>query len=201
VSHHLPYSIIGFHSCDKKVGIRVLNGLDELRPSNNPWDWLGPGIYFWEQNPVRALEYAKESVQGKQINKVRIKEPLVLGAIVELGNCLNLVEARSLEVLKSVHTVLRNMMLQTGARMPENKGNNRALDCTVILVLHQLLKYAGLPAYDTIRCAFPEGGEIYPGSAITSRLHIQVCVLQPECILGYFLPKPIHYYNPDLQAA
>jgi hypothetical protein len=55
-----------------------------------------------------------------------------------------------------------------------------------------------LKGYDTIRCAFPEGEALYSGSAITSRLHLQICVLNPECIKGYFLPKPIHAYNPHL---
>jgi len=41
--------------------MRLLKGTDELRPSNNPWDCLGPGIYFWEQNPYRALTYAEEA--------------------------------------------------------------------------------------------------------------------------------------------
>jgi hypothetical protein len=40
--------------------MRLLNGSNELRPSDNPWDSLGPGIYFWEQNPQRALAYAVE---------------------------------------------------------------------------------------------------------------------------------------------
>jgi len=61
--HHQPFTVIGFHSCDKEVGIKVLNGNDELLPSKNSWDWLGEGIYFWEQNPIRALEYAEESAQ------------------------------------------------------------------------------------------------------------------------------------------
>lgn len=95
-----PFSIIGFHSCDKEVGLRVLNGEDELLPSQNAWDWLGEGVYFWEQNPLRALEYADASARRTQFNKVPIKEPFVLGAIVDLGNCLNLVESGSLEILR-----------------------------------------------------------------------------------------------------
>lgn len=89
--HIQPFTVIGFHSCDRNVGFRVLNGQDQLRPSTNSWDWLGPGIYFWEQNPLRALEYAKESAERKQFNKVPVNVPFVLGAIPDLGNCLNLV--------------------------------------------------------------------------------------------------------------
>ena len=93
-----PFSVIGFHSCDREVGLRVLNGHDELLPSQNAWDWLGSGIYFWEQNPLRALEYAVESAERKQFNKKPISTPFVLGAIIDLGNCLDLVESSSLAI-------------------------------------------------------------------------------------------------------
>jgi hypothetical protein len=90
LAYHQPFQITGFHSCDREVGLRVLNGKDQLILSDNAWDWLGSGIYFWEQNPARALEYAIDSAEGRQKNKVAIKTPFVIGAIIELGNCLNL---------------------------------------------------------------------------------------------------------------
>ena len=74
-----------------------MNG-NQLTASTNEWDWLGPGVYFWEQNPARALEYAIDSANNKQKNKVRIATPFVIGSIVELGNCLNLLESFSLTI-------------------------------------------------------------------------------------------------------
>jgi hypothetical protein len=76
--------IIGYHSCDKEVGLRVLNAQDVLKPSDNPWDWLGDGIYFWEYNPHRALTYAIETSDGRQKNKAPIKTPFVIGAVIKL---------------------------------------------------------------------------------------------------------------------
>ncbi len=87
-----PFEVTAFHSCDRELGMRLLNGSDELRPSHNPWDWLGPGIYFWEQNPSRALTYAEEAARQQQKFSGRIKTPFVIGAIIELGECLNLME-------------------------------------------------------------------------------------------------------------
>lgn len=196
--HHHPFSIIGFHSCDKETGLKVLNGSDDLKASTNSWDWLGEGIYFWEQNPGRALEYAIESSTKKQFNKVQIKTPFVLGAHIALGTCLNLVENQSLAILKEAYKGLEKLIQETGEPMPENKGDNRALDCAVIRYIHQSNKEQGKPKYDTIRCAFQEGQEVYPGSTIHSRLHIQVCVTNPECINSYFLPRPIANFNPNL---
>ncbi len=196
--YHQPFTVTGFHSCDKEVGLKVLNGQDELKSSNNPWDWLGEGIYFWEQNPGRALEYAIESAQHKQFNKIPIDTPFVLGANIELGNCLNLVESNSIEILRAAYNGLEKLIHEAGKKMPQNKGNNRALDCAVIQYIHQSNKLAGTPAFDTVRCAFPEGGEVYPGSAITARLHIQICVLNSDHIKGFFLPRPLKKFNPNL---
>lgn len=196
--YHQPFTVDGFHSCDKEVALAVLNGQDELKPSNNRWDWLGEGIYFWEQNPFRALEYAEESAQRKQFNKIPINLPFVLGAKIDLGNCLNLVEASSIEILQESYNSLKKLTIAAGKEMPENRGNNRALDCAVIQYIHQSNKEKGILPFDTIRCAFPEGDEVYPGSAITARLHIQICVLNPDNIKGYFLPRPLKKFNPNL---
>lgn len=195
---HSSLTVIGFHSCDKEVGLKVLNGQDELITSQNSWDWLGEGIYFWEQDPVRALSYAVESSQHKQFNKIPIKTPFVIGAIIQLGKCLNLIESESLQILSAAYTGLKKLMEEAGQKLLKNKENNRALDCKVIQYIHHSNKQEGIEPYDTIRCAFPEGDEAYPGAAITSRLHIQICVLNKECITGYFLPLPHEKFNPHL---
>jgi hypothetical protein len=189
---------MGFHSCDREVGLKVLNGKDSLKPSNNSWDWLGDGIYFWEENPARALEYAEESSQRKQFNLVRVRTPFVLGAVIDLGNCLNLVEKESLQILSAAYDGLEKTLKAYHSTMPENKGDNRALDCAVIKYIHQSNITEDKAGYDTVRCAFPEGGEAFTGSAITARLHIQIAVRNPECIKGIFLPHPIHKFNPNL---
>jgi hypothetical protein len=192
------FNLIGFHSCDLKLGPRLLNGQDELLPSENTWDWLGQGIYFWEQDPLRALQYATENAQGKQKNKKPTKTPFVIGAIIVLGNCLNLVESTSLEILSAAYNGLKDLTDKLGKAMPVNLENNRQLDCAVINYIHQINKEKGLQAYDSIRCAFPEGEAAYPGAMITSRLHIQLCICNPACIKGYFLPRPLAKFNPYL---
>jgi hypothetical protein len=57
--------------------------------------------------------------------------------------------------------------------------------------LHQSNKIKKAPRYDTIRSPFQEGGPIY-------RLHIEICVLNPDLIKGYFLPRPVEEFNPYL---
>jgi len=59
--------ILGYHGCDKSVGERILKG-EPFKQSNNDYDWLGPGIYFWEANPTRGLDFARETKKRKLSN-------------------------------------------------------------------------------------------------------------------------------------
>ena len=198
MAYHQPFQITGFHSCDKEIGLDILNGKYGLKQSENQWDWLGGGAYFWEQNPDRALEYAIDCAEGNQKFSGKIKTPFVIGAIIELGNCLNLLEPNSIGILKKAYDGLKETIEQSGSNMPTNKGANRALDCAVIQYVHQTNKNLDLAAYDSIRSAFLEGKEVYPHSNFTDRLHIEICVLNTDLIKGYFLPQPIDKFNPYL---
>jgi len=195
---HHPYQVIGFHSCEREVGLRVLTGKDHLRPSDNPWDWLGPGIYFWEDNPYRALTYAIGCAQKKQKFSGAIKDPLVLGAIIDLGKCLNLAEPNSVEIIRKAYEHLKAELKRNGQPMPSNNGANRALDCAVIKYLHDSNKRDNIPPYDTIRSPYHEGEPIYEHANFTAGLHIEVCVINPAQIIGYFLPQPPEKFNPYL---
>jgi hypothetical protein len=199
LSVNQPFQVTGYHSCDRKIGLDVLNGKDHLKPSNNSWDWLGGGIYFWEQNPERALQYALESAQGTQFNRIRINTPFVVGTTIHLGNCLNLMEPESLSILEEAYDGLVKTHEKTGKKLPQNDGPKRFLDCAVLRYVHHSRKEKQQQPYDTIRSAFQEGKEIYPTAPFTTQLHIQICVINPDMIKGYFLPRPLDKYNPYLE--
>jgi hypothetical protein len=179
--------------------VRVLNGVEQFKPSNNRWDWLGPGLYFREQNPDRALEYAIQSASGTQFNKIQIKIPFVVGTSIHLGNCLNLMEPESLAIMREAYEGLCKTLKEAGKDLPVNDGPKRMLDCAVLKFVHQSRRDRGQAPYDTIRAAFQEGREVYPTAPFTSQLHIQICVINLSLIKGYFLPHPIEKYNPYLQ--
>ena len=197
MARHQPFQITGYHSCDRLIGMKVLTGVMELRLSDNAWDWLDGGIYFWEQNPKRALEYSIESAEGRQFNKIPIKTPFVLETIIELGNCLNLIESESLSILFEAYTGLITSLKALGS-IPANRGNNRMLDCAVIRYVHQSRIAENELPYDTMRSAFDEGEKVYEGASFASRNHLQVCVINPDKIKGYFLQRPIEEFNPYL---
>ena len=45
--------VLGYHGCSVEFGERCLLG-ETLVGSDQEYDWLGPGIYFWESDPLRA---------------------------------------------------------------------------------------------------------------------------------------------------
>jgi hypothetical protein len=185
----LPNYILGFHGCDQKVAERVLSGQDQHLPrSANDYDWLGHGIYFWEQNPFRAIEYARDlkANPGRTSKgKDPIKTPAVVGAIIDLGACLNLLESKSIEIVKASYDHLVATTQAVGGVLPVNVGGRMYLDCTVIQTTHELMERQG-NAHHSVRGVFVEGPKLFPNSNFHDKNHIQICVCNPNCIKGYF---------------
>lgn len=55
--------VIGYHGCDESTQQNVLMKGKLLKPSEQAYDWLGKGIYFWEHGPERALQWAEAKHQ------------------------------------------------------------------------------------------------------------------------------------------
>ena len=73
-----PNIILGFHGCDQDVRDNVITGKGLLRKSSNDYDWLGNGIYFWENNYDRALEYAQYIKDNPERCKTKLNHLLLL---------------------------------------------------------------------------------------------------------------------------
>lgn len=185
---------LGFHGCDREVGEKLLSGsLPHLSRSDNDYDWLGHGIYFWENNPLRAQSFAEEQARRPRPGKGAISKPFVVGAIVDVGHCLNLVESNSLSLLRDAYQLLCETSEKIGASLPQNLADRasgdllrRNLDCAVIETLHTSITDSGMTEYDTVRGVFMEGPELYPNSGFREKNHIQICVRNTLCIKGYF---------------
>lgn len=178
--------ILGFHGCDKSILEDVING-GKLTTSMNDYDWLGNGVYFWENNSARALQWAQDRKK---------KEPAVLGVIIDLGYCMDLIDSEFLKELRVAYDTLKDMMELASKNMPKNEGSTpdkllRKLDCAVIETACKINNDAGLPSYDSVRGVFWEGHELYPEAFFKEKNHIQICVRNPNCIKGYFLPRDI----------
>jgi hypothetical protein len=186
-----PGLIIGFHGCDQSICDVIVSGQTMLKPSRNGYDWLGHGIYFWENNYERAIEFAARP-PGKRKNP----NPTVLGAVLDLQNCLDLLDKKYLNHVRDSYFDMVTFFKDNGLKMPVNRSGNdskdlliRELDCAVIENLHKSRKEENFQPFDSVRGVFIEGNPLYPGAGFNDKNHIQICIRNPNCIKGLFVPR------------
>jgi len=190
--------IFGFHGCDQSVAKQVINLKQPLKQSNNDYDWLGNGMYFWENSPTRALEYATHLKDNPNKSKNPIKEPAVIGAVLQLGYCFDLLDFENLKLLKEGYDILEESNIKAQQPLPKNKKKGdlgelmlRELDCAVIETIHKARKKINFQPFDSVRGVFWEGKELYPNAGFREKDHIQICIRNPNCIKGFFLPREL----------
>lgn len=184
--------IFGYHGCDLSVRDKVLLGKERLKPSTNEYDWLGEGIYFWESGKARALEWANQlQARGK------ILTPSVLGAVIQLGSCFDLLDSEYTDVLELAYPEFENALAASHKKLPKNTPLGEAdpdfllrrADCAVVnWTISRFEKAAGFQI-QSVRGVFQEGNAVFPGSGIKRRSHIQIAIRDTACIVDYFLPQ------------
>lgn len=190
--------VLGYHGCDSEIAHKAVNGNVDIIQSTREFDWLGPGAYFWESDPERALEWADWKKERGDY-----KIPAIIGAVIDLGECLDLVSRRDLDLVKEAHESFIKQQQLAGLSIPENKSVKgeasedrvlRYLDCAVIKHLHSVIdnipeEDRSIPRFDTVRGMFTEGEALYPGCGFREKSHTQIAVRNSSCIKGIFLPR------------
>src|SRR5262249_28562251 len=114
--------VVGYHGCTEEFARDLLLGTRKVRdwqPSTNVWDWLGHGIYFWEHAPERAFRWSTEKYAGRGI------QPAVIGAVIQLGRCFDLLNEGVTTLLAESYSALRQTYADEGKTLPENLGPDR----------------------------------------------------------------------------
>jgi hypothetical protein len=174
----------------------------ELKPSTKSYDWLGPGVYFWENDPFRAFEWAEQ-----RVSEGKFKKAFVLGAAINLGNCLDLTLRENVELLLPAYRSLKALNRKSGLTMPKNKdprsktGGDKLLrfrDCAVVNHLHSIISDSNMNSpgtldyiepFDTVRGLFVEGKPVDPNGGFYAQSHTQIAVKNPKNIIGVFRSK------------
>lgn len=192
--------VLGYHGCDQDIARKAISGDFKLVESDRDYDWLGPGAYFWEGDPTRAMEWARWKTEIGHY-----KNPAVVGAVIDLRNCLDLLVRDEIELLATAYRSFVALRAKADMPMPENRSVKgqpnqdrvlRYLDCAVFRHLHEMIdaqasEDRSIEPYDTVRGMFTEGGPLYPGCGFEKRSHVQIAVRNDACIKGFFLPRYI----------
>jgi hypothetical protein len=146
--------------------------------------------------PGRALEFASFLRNNPGKSKKPITKPAVIGAVINLGHCLDLLDFENLQLVKLGYELLKTTNDASGSPIPMNKASGRnddlllrELDCAVFETLHEVRRQNNLPSFDSVRGVFWEGEFLYPSAGFREKDHIQICIRNPNCIKGYFLPR------------
>ena len=85
-------TIIAYHGTTAYHADRLVAG-HPFKPSDNSDDWLGQGVYFW-RCPEAGLVVAEKFK--------KFERPAVVGAMIRLGNCFDLLDPGQRPVAQSV---------------------------------------------------------------------------------------------------
>lgn len=133
-----------------------------IPPSTGSGNWLGDGVYFWENSAFRAMQWAHARYKD---------EAAVVSAELRPGRCLNMFDPEWVPALTRVYHELRDEERAGGAALPRNQGRHHNLDRAVVNRLCERWYKV-----DTVRAPFREGTRLFPSSMFQGLTHIQLAV-------------------------
>lgn len=171
-----PLPTTGFHGTTKQAAQLILNG--NFIPSRNPYDWLGDGVYFFQDAPGRAWEWAREN-HGS--------EAAVVGAELHLVDCIDMLDSMWTNFMTLAYDSFLEYYKLAGFDLPTQTRGAHRLDREVINYAIGVLAERGI-IIRCVRSAFEEGHPVYPDSAFHNRSHIQIAIRDVEtCITNKWL--------------
>ncbi|WP_437553175.1 hypothetical protein WME97_17670 [Sorangium sp. So ce367] len=172
-------TVIGYHGTRRSTAQALVDGAP-FTASTNDDDWLGHGIYFWEYAPQQAWWWARRRY-GED-------DAAVVGAMIHLGRCLDLLDPANARLLGPAHANLLAALAAAGQKAPGNANTHKYLDCAVFQYLFSKLDEAGYH-YESVRAVFVPlraGGmpRLWERSGVFEGGHIQISVREPRNILA-----------------
>ena len=175
-----PLRVYGYHGTSQKSAQQIIeHGFDV---STNDYDWLGTGVYFFQDAPARAWAWAIERYPDS---------PAVIKSRLSLENCLDLLDIIWFPFIGEAYDLFVRSYQQTNIPLPrQNPQRSKAhrLDCAFFnYIVREIIEAQG-HSVSAIRAVFNEGNRIYPNSAIFDRAHVQISIrnlanIEESCLI------------------
>jgi hypothetical protein len=157
--------IRGYHGTSATHAAVILR--DGFLPSDNDYDCLGNGVYFFEDGLTQACTWAERAHPG---------EPAVVRADVRLEDCIDLKDSVGwVPLLALAHDELLRTSREQGLPIPRQTSDEHRLDREVIEFTVAILEREGM-RIRSVRGVFAEGAPAFPGSFLSEGSHVQVAV-------------------------
>jgi hypothetical protein len=173
--------VYGYHGTSAEAAEVIIQ--QGFNVSSNDYDWLGTGVYFFQDAPVRAWEWA---------NQQHPTNPAVICSIIRLENCIDLLDINWFPLIRNLYNSFVEEYRQTNRPLPrQNPERSKAhrLDCAYFNYIVDILQQQG-QSIGVIRAVFLEGDRVFPNSAIFDRAHIQIAIRDTSLIEESCLIEP-----------
>ena len=173
--------VSGYHGTSSEAAERIM--MEGFQHSRNPYDWLGDGVYFFQDAPQRAWDWAREQ-HGNY--------GAVVGAHILLQDCIDLLDLGWYQVMADAYDSYVRILRDSGQPIPVQSRGAHRLDREIMNYMVGVLRESGLRVA-CVRAAFGEGHPVYSDSAFYDRAHVQIAVRDIEaCIQHKWLESPPH---------
>src|SRR3954463_14004594 len=109
-------TIVGFHGTTVAAANRLVDG-GSFTPSSKIYEWFGKGVYFWEYAPKQAWWWTRDHKKYPQ--------PAVVGAVIRLGDCLDLLDPRNVKIPKELKDEMVALLVGANKPVPTNARQKR----------------------------------------------------------------------------
>ena len=185
--HDYNRTVIGYHGTTVEIAERLVDG-ESFAASDNDDDWFGKGVYFWEYAPKQAWWWATTFKKKES--------PAVVGAIIRLGHCLDLLDPANVATLKQFHDRTLKSWRAANVKIPNNGNQHKKLD----FALFNLFYSQSERPIETSRAVYVpthSANRAWKRSWIYEEAHIQICVRKPENILAVWRVRKDGRYGKD----
>jgi hypothetical protein len=175
-----PLEVYGYHGTSLKAAQGIIE--QGFNFSINDYDWLGTGVYFFQDAPLRAYSWATERYPDA---------PAVIKSKLVLENCLDLLDIGWFPLIRETYDLFVTAYRKTNIPLPrQNPQRSKAhrLDCAFFnYLVGEIIESQG-ENVGAIRAVFNEGDRIYADSAIFDRAHIQIAIrnltlIEESCLI------------------
>lgn len=135
--------VIGSHGTSYAAASAIAQG--GFVASRNSYDWLGDGIYFFQDGATRAKQWA--------LDHHRDAAWAVVDAESDLGGCMDFLDPEWVRLLPEAHDFVVEHSRRAGLPLPVQQGGLHGMDREVINYMVGYLAQQGQPIR-SVRGAF-----------------------------------------------
>jgi len=157
--------VYGYHGTSADTATTIIQRGFNI--SSNDYDWLGTGVYFFQDAPLRAWEWA---------NQQHPTNPAVIRSVICLEDCIDLLDISWSLQISAAYDLYVTKCQEANQPLPRQTRGAHRLDCAVINYGVGYFEEQSGKKVRAVRAVFLEGSPIFPGSYLYDRAHVQIAI-------------------------